>query len=311
MDNENWIVATATWNSYPVGTKAKALMGGHWIKTERGWHWPGGGTFPTPGGDATGEISLPESASNNTQLPAEVEAQIYNKAEEIYQKINTLAQEQDPYDFGLPMYKKEVGPIIEVITEYATKLHQEQQAAEDKIDKALHAERNKMQKLLTESETAWASKLHEAEQEIAQLKRWKIEAAELLTPINAYVHKHIEKSLGQCSVKLVLDRCQQYSELKIKYDNIVATEDGHESKTENVWQSGYATGHEAATEKHKKEFERIQQSAIHYAKALSGDGEKCSMCNEKPRGEHLTVCDDCYQSFDGDRRGFWTSDVYQ
>jgi hypothetical protein len=42
---------------------------------------------------------------------------------------------------------------------------------------------------------------------------------------------------------------QDYDFLKLKYDNILATESGHESKTENVWQSGYAAGHEAATNK--------------------------------------------------------------
>src|SRR6266536_1594246 len=55
-------------------------------------------------------------------------------------------------------------------------------------------------------------RLQQAEQEIVQLKRWKMEAAELLTPINAYVHKHIEASLGQCSVKLVLERCKQFEQ---------------------------------------------------------------------------------------------------
>lgn len=40
-----------------------------------------------------------------------------------------------------------------------------------------------------------------------------------------------------------------YATLQTKYDNILATESGHESKTENVWQSGYASGHKAATEK--------------------------------------------------------------
>lgn len=42
-------------------------------------------------------------------------------------------------------------------------------------------------------------------------------------------------------------------ELKTKYDNILATESGHESKTENVWQSGYAAGHEAGSERSKRE----------------------------------------------------------
>lgn len=62
--------------------------------------------------------------------------------------------------------------------------------------------------------TEYATKLHQAEQEIAQLKRWKMEAVELIGPIHAYVHKNIEKSLGQCSVKLVLDRCKMYEQAR-------------------------------------------------------------------------------------------------
>lgn len=47
----------------PLGTKAPAIMGGAWCKTDRGWKWNGpdgeGGTFPTPGGDWTGAFVLP------------------------------------------------------------------------------------------------------------------------------------------------------------------------------------------------------------------------------------------------------------
>lgn len=39
----------------PRGTKAPAIGGGWWFKTERGWKWNGpdgsGSTFPQPGGD--------------------------------------------------------------------------------------------------------------------------------------------------------------------------------------------------------------------------------------------------------------------
>lgn len=60
MDNEKWIRDTRQWHEYPVGTKAKALMGGYWLKTEHGWKWNGKhGGFPTPGGDASGEVCLP------------------------------------------------------------------------------------------------------------------------------------------------------------------------------------------------------------------------------------------------------------
>jgi len=46
-----------------------------------------------------------------------------------------------------------------------------------------------------------------------------------------------------------------------------------------------------------------------------GEGEEpqemCGICKEKPVGKDITVCNDCYYSFDGDRRGFWKGDAYQ
>lgn len=47
------------WRDYPIGTKAHACSGGWWTKTERGWKWCSGATFPTPGGDAFA-VTLPE-----------------------------------------------------------------------------------------------------------------------------------------------------------------------------------------------------------------------------------------------------------
>lgn len=53
------------WSKYPIGTKAHAFNGGHWIKTELGWKWCTGATFPTPGGDAIGEcVELPDNQAN-------------------------------------------------------------------------------------------------------------------------------------------------------------------------------------------------------------------------------------------------------
>jgi flagellar biosynthesis/type III secretory pathway protein FliH len=49
----------------------------------------------------------------------------------------------------------------------------------------------------------------------------------------------------------------QLSELQTKYDNILATESGHESQTENVWQSGYAAGHDEGYKKALKGTENI------------------------------------------------------
>jgi hypothetical protein len=43
----------------PIGTKATAINGGHWIRVDRGWKWCTGATFPRPGGDWDGRLILP------------------------------------------------------------------------------------------------------------------------------------------------------------------------------------------------------------------------------------------------------------
>ncbi len=48
-----------TLENAPIGTKAPAIGGGHWVRTERGWKWCTGATFPRPGGDWTGELMKP------------------------------------------------------------------------------------------------------------------------------------------------------------------------------------------------------------------------------------------------------------
>jgi hypothetical protein len=54
-----WIKADKPVREYPLGTKFKALMGGYWIRVERGFKWCTGSTFPNVGGDWTGEVCLP------------------------------------------------------------------------------------------------------------------------------------------------------------------------------------------------------------------------------------------------------------
>lgn len=46
----------------PIGTKAPAFIGGHWIKVERGWKWHCGDTFPRPGGDWDGRLIYPDGS---------------------------------------------------------------------------------------------------------------------------------------------------------------------------------------------------------------------------------------------------------
>lgn len=59
--------------------------------------------------------------------------------------------------------------------------------------------------------TEYATKLHQAEQEIAQLKQWKAEASELLTPILDYGQtKEANIRYGDSITRVVLERCKQY-----------------------------------------------------------------------------------------------------
>lgn len=48
---EGWHKAELEWRDYPEGTKARESWagGGFWLKTDRGWKWHLGATFPTPG----------------------------------------------------------------------------------------------------------------------------------------------------------------------------------------------------------------------------------------------------------------------
>jgi hypothetical protein len=62
MDEDIWIKADKPLAEYPVGTKAKACMGGWWEKVARGWKWCTGDTFPTVGGDWDGRIALPKTS---------------------------------------------------------------------------------------------------------------------------------------------------------------------------------------------------------------------------------------------------------
>lgn len=58
-------VKTKDWKDYPVGTKAFAVGGGYWERVKTGWKWCTGATFPTPGGDASGIIEMPQTLSTN------------------------------------------------------------------------------------------------------------------------------------------------------------------------------------------------------------------------------------------------------
>lgn len=53
------------WKDYPIGTKAYALGGGHWTKTQKGWEWFNGDVYPSPGGDV---INIEKPAAQKTPM---------------------------------------------------------------------------------------------------------------------------------------------------------------------------------------------------------------------------------------------------
>lgn len=59
--NGNWIKADKPISEYPICIKFKSISGGYWIKTERGYKWCTGDTFPNIGGDYIGLVCLPDN----------------------------------------------------------------------------------------------------------------------------------------------------------------------------------------------------------------------------------------------------------
>lgn len=61
--SDTWQPVDRPWKEYPIGTKAReSWMGGYWQKSEHGWKWHCGSTFPRPG--IADQVCLP----NSTQL---------------------------------------------------------------------------------------------------------------------------------------------------------------------------------------------------------------------------------------------------
>lgn len=63
------------WSAYKIGTKAISITGGHWTKTDRGWKWHCGSTFPTPGADARWVVFPNDSLPELAELQATIDQQ--------------------------------------------------------------------------------------------------------------------------------------------------------------------------------------------------------------------------------------------
>jgi hypothetical protein len=70
--------------------------------------------------------------------------------------------------------------------------------------------------------TEYATKLHQAEQEIKELKQWKIEAIAVLDPILEYGRsKEAGIPLGKSITKTVLERCKQVDGARALLEKVV------------------------------------------------------------------------------------------
>lgn len=70
--------------------------------------------------------------------------------------------------------------------------------------------------------TEYALKWQEAQQDIESLRRWKMEAAEMLSQIHAYAHKNMEVELGQCNVRAVIERCKQFDAARALLEKFIS-----------------------------------------------------------------------------------------
>jgi translation elongation factor EF-Ts len=80
----------------------------------------------------------------------------------------------------------------------------------------------------------YATKLQELQQENAELRRWKMEAAELLTKIHSYAHKHLEIKLGESTVEFVIERAKERDEFKRQNDKLKEQAEGWRPLLEKV-----------------------------------------------------------------------------
>lgn len=93
-----------------------------------------------------------------------------------------------------------------------------------------------------DNEISWKVKYDELGKENNMLRRWKMEATELLTKINSYAHKHLEIKLGQCAVDLVISMAKERDELKERCEKMEAALKAIKYKSLVVGQPGCKWG---------------------------------------------------------------------
>jgi hypothetical protein len=184
------------------------------------------------------ENELPEE----TNLPSDIYDIIGKEAYDYYHRKKALnirtnySHAETDYFAGARAWAKWIVRYDELCERFKSQdqemfsIQQQYQQLKDKYDNILATEDGH----LSATENVWQSGYaagHEAGrergtnelvQENERLKRWKMEAAELLTKINSYAHKHLEIKLGECAVEFVINRAKERDELKERCDKTEA-----------------------------------------------------------------------------------------
>lgn len=122
--------------------------------------------------------------TNNTQLPADVQGKIHSDTNMLYDQLDSAAREIDSYDFGLPQFDRQTEPIRNILTEYATKLHQEQQ-------------------------------------ENAELRQWKKEQLLVWGPLHEYGLSCDELKIGESISAFILNRCKRFEQAQKVFEKVI------------------------------------------------------------------------------------------
>jgi hypothetical protein len=138
-----------------------------------------------------------------------------------------------------------------------------------------------------ECATEYATKLHQAEQEIVQLKQWKKAQLALLSPILDYGEsKEAGIPLGKSITSTVLERCKGFATLRAKCDRYEAAlkDIAKQWNVKELKANGY-----------DGDIPEGYDAIINVArKALSGDGGRiCPNCNKVFNADRHGCCREC------------------
>lgn len=157
---------TLTLENALLGTKAPSVMGGYWIRVERGWRWCTDDIFPRPGGDWTGELIPPDPSEMTVSesmiriREAEMQQPEFHpdfermlaraESDELKEQIGYLVAERD----ALRVENECLRAVNELLCDAVTMQEQESATLRERV-KELEADAARYQFLRSHADTEW------------------------------------------------------------------------------------------------------------------------------------------------------------